>query len=348
MTRLDFQNHGNDDLRVAVFRAIAAVGWAVRPQLRALFSQLDDKGPGYQHVIDSIQNRLHVAFNTGYAPEPRDYVLRAQDEIGAMAAHFPTTPHVGPLISEIAAGIRWVDDAECANQFEVINQQAYALAQECGKRWGTAAVQHAYSQHPVADLAVLREAGTPPTRYDRDEESILFPVGDVLTTLHDYLAIEFSFFHEYTSHVFTRVDDSNRTYSDGYLFWLQRLAYPHLTSVPMLPMLVNQHWNNHQAAHHSASGGRDLACYCAEFFHGECEAAGRFPSLLLDIGIQESLSRRSVGLFVGQLKQILESSNTEWLSAARSVLNGPLNETALIFDSFRGIVKGPIDTFLRG
>jgi hypothetical protein len=42
-----------------------------------------------QHVIESMQNRLDVAFNTGYTPEPRDYVLRAQQEIAAMAKYSP-------------------------------------------------------------------------------------------------------------------------------------------------------------------------------------------------------------------------------------------------------------------
>jgi hypothetical protein len=194
---------------------------------------------------------------------------------------------VGPLISAIAADIRWVDNDECTRQFESINRQAYVLAQEFGRRWGSKAVQRVYGNQRVADLTVLREAGTPPTRYDRDEEAILLPVGDTLVSLHDYLSFEVRLFHEYTSHVFTSVDDSRRTYSDGYLFWLQRLAYPHITSVPMLPMLVNRHWTSQQVAHHGASGERDLACYCAEFFHGQCGTQGRFPSLLLDIGIQQ-------------------------------------------------------------
>ena len=346
MTRLDFQDQGRGDRIFAVFRGIAAVGCALRPRLGVLFERLNDDGPGYQYVIDSMQEALRTAFAIGNATEARDYVLRAQDHIGSMAGSFPNAPHVGPLVESIAEDIRWVGNDECAEQLQQINEKAHHLAQNCADHWGCETAKHAYQQHVVSDLTIRREDGRPPTRYDRDEETIILPLGETDTCLYDYISIEFRLFHEYISHLFSRSDDLRRRYSDGHLFWLQQLTYPQINNIPALQGLINLHWDRQEQQNNSASSERDQARQCAEFFHCKCETTRRFPSLLLEIGLHPGRAQE-VSLFVGRLNDIMTSTNESWRTAAKEALNDPKIDVGTIVDALGTIVRGPIDRFLK-
>jgi hypothetical protein len=121
--------------------------------------------------------------------------------------------------------------------------------------------------------------------FDRDDNTIVVPLGMSTGMLRSFLNLEFYFFHEYVSHVFCLYRDKLDEFPEGFLMAVERRYYTFAADTYAQVILSKDDFDAHQRRilGLGASSFYDDSLEFAAWLMERCDDRRRIAGLMLDL-----------------------------------------------------------------
>jgi len=311
-----------DDFDSVRFSAVCAVGRGVRMHLPQLMQATHRKTkPSWAQIIEDLDHELSRP--TGASLDPKQYVAFAKEGLRSlMKSWAKQNPALRTALGEIVNQVKVFQPGELRKHIQDLHDQGIRLGKRCVSEWGGRRAKQLVDVVPNAEMRFARSdtVNAMTTYCDKHRAPISVTLvlgkGDRLfqNLLKSYLSLEFYFFHEFLSHQFPLWDDPSGSFSEGYLFALEKSFFQAkchelVGGFALHPFLVNENIADHRAK--SNEGSRDSDYYqqfegLYAWLSGNCSDR-TFAGLLLELAATRPANqgRRQFNFF-----EILETAAT--------------------------------------